>query len=131
MVAVQGDIDLVSRSVLQTALDELGPTTHVILDCARTSFIDSSGINLLIEESHRRELSGGSLRLRNSEFPVRQVVELTGLINLFELDNGDGTPDLGAIAASTRFAPVSCRGQHRETGAVPTTDTVELPFSSR
>ncbi len=110
VLAVQGDIDLVSRPVLQTALDEFGPATHVILDCVRASFIDSSGINLLIEESHRRELSGGSLRVRNSVFPVRQVVELTGLINLFELDNGDGTPDLGPITASTRFAPVSCRG---------------------
>ena len=118
---VQGDIDLVSCPVLQTALDEFGPATHVILDCARASFIDSAGINLLIEEIAAPGLSGGWLRLRHSEFPVRQVVELTGLIDLFELDNGDGTPDLGAITASTRFAPVSCRGQHRETGAAPTT----------
>jgi stage II sporulation protein AA (anti-sigma F factor antagonist) len=116
VLAVRGDIDLVSRPVLQTALDELAPAAHVVLDCARASFIDSAGISLLIEESQRRELSGGSLRLRNTEFPVRQVVELTGLIDLFELDNGDGTPDLGAIT-STRFAPVSCSAQHRETGA--------------
>jgi anti-anti-sigma factor len=117
VLAVHGDIDLVSCPVLQTALDEFGPTTHVILDCARASFIDSAGISLLVEESQRRELSGGSLRLRNSEFPVRQVVELTGLIDLFEVDNGAGIPDLGAIAASTRFAPVSCSAQRRETGA--------------
>jgi anti-anti-sigma factor len=117
VLAVHGDIDLVSCPVLQTALDEFGPTTEVILDCAQATFIDSAGISLLIEESQRRELSGGSLRLRNSEFPVRQVVELTGLIDLFELDNGAGIPDLGAMAASTRFAPVSCSAQHRETGA--------------
>jgi anti-anti-sigma factor len=109
VLAVRGDIDLVSRPVLQTALDEFGPATHVVLDCVRASFIDSSGINLLVEQSHRRELSGGSLRIRNSVFPVRQVIELTGLIDLFELDNGDGTPDLAAVTASTRFAPVSCR----------------------
>ena len=116
VLAVQGDIDLVSCPVLQTALDQFAPTTHVILDCARASFIDSAGISLLVEESQRRELSGGSLRLRNSAFPVRQVVELTGLIDLFELDNGDGTPDLGTVT-TTRFAPVSCSAQHRETGA--------------
>ena len=126
VLRVQGDIDLVSCPVLQTALDEFGPTTHVILDCARASFIDSAGISLLVAESQRRELSGGSLRVRNSVFPVRQVVELTGLIDLFELDNGDGTPDLGAITASTRFAPVSCRGQHRETGAASTSDKVAV-----
>jgi anti-anti-sigma factor len=53
VLAGQGDLDLVARPVPQTALDELGPTTDVILDCARTSFIDSSGINLLIEQSRR------------------------------------------------------------------------------
>ncbi|MEY2522363.1 MAG: anti-sigma factor antagonist [Ilumatobacteraceae bacterium] len=101
VLAVHGDIDLVSCPVLQTAFEKFGPTTEVVLDCARATFIDSAGISLLIEESQRRELSGGSLRLRNSEFPVRQVVELTGLIDLFELDSGAGIPDLGAIAAST------------------------------
>lgn|GEM_PF-7010554 len=45
------------------------------------------------------------------------MIELTGLIDLFEVDSGDGTPDLGAITAATRFAPVSCSAQHRETGA--------------
>ena len=124
VLSIQGDIDLVSCPVLQTALNEFGPSAQVILDCARASFIDSAGISLLVEESQRRELSGGSLRLRNSEFPVRQVIELTGLIDLFELDSGDGTPDLGAITASTRFAPVSCSAQHRETGAAPTSDKV-------
>ena len=99
VLAVQGDIDLVSCPVLQTEFDEFGPTTHVILDCARASFIDSAGVSLLIEESQRRDLSGGSLRLRNSEFPVRQVIELTGLIDLFELDNGAGIPDMGVMTA--------------------------------
>ena len=99
VLAVRGDIDLVSSPALQTALDQFDPTSDVILDCARASFIDSAGISLLIEESQRRDLSGGSLRLRNSEFPVRQVVELTGLIDLFELDNGAGIPDMGVMTA--------------------------------
>jgi stage II sporulation protein AA (anti-sigma F factor antagonist) len=117
VLAVRGDIDLVSSPALQTALDQFDPTSDVILDCARASFIDSAGVSLLIEESQRRDLSGGSLRLRNSEFPVRQVIELTGLIDLFELDSDDGRPDLGTVVPSTRFAPVSCSAQHRETGA--------------
>ena len=124
VLSIQGDIDLVSCPVLQTALDECDPSAHVILDCARATFIDSAGVSLLVEEWQRRELSAGSLRLRNSAFPVRQVIELTGLIDLFEVDSGDGIPDLGASTAATRFAPVSCSARHRETGAAPTTDEV-------
>jgi len=53
VLAVHGDIDLVAPGVLQTALDEIGRTLHVILDCARTSSIDSCGSNLLVERSRR------------------------------------------------------------------------------
>lgn|GEM_PF-5502091 len=59
VLSIRGDIDLVSCPGLQTALDECDPSTHVVLDCARASFIDSAGISLLVEESQRRELSGG------------------------------------------------------------------------
>ena len=113
VMAVRGELDVVSSPLLRAELERHAPGEHVVVDCSDMLFIDSAGLELLISQAHRRELSGGSLRLRNCVFPVRQVVELIGLIYLFELDNGDGTPDLGdpaAVTNPTRFAPVPCRG---------------------
>src|SRR5258705_1201821 len=118
VLVARGLIDMVSVPVLRSVLDDVGTAADVVIDCAAVLFIDSSGLDLLDQRACRQALAGGSLRLRNCDYPVRQVVELTGLIALFELDNGDGTPDLGPVAVTAKVAPVSCRGSHRETGAV-------------
>lgn len=100
LVIVRGDVDMVSASRVRTALGEVAVTSDVVIDCAGLLFIDSSGLDLLDEEVRRRESSGGSLRLRNCGYPARQVVELTGLIGLFDNDDGDGAPDLGSLTTA-------------------------------
>ncbi|MEY2446056.1 MAG: hypothetical protein QOE00_2636 [Ilumatobacteraceae bacterium] len=121
VMAVRGELDVVSTAVLRTELERHPPEAHVVVDCRGLPFIDSSGLQLLIEQAHSRELSGGSLRLRNCLFPVRQVVELIGLMYLFELDEGDGTPDLGVelrtAVPERELRPSPAVARHRGTGA--------------
>jgi anti-anti-sigma factor len=96
--AHHGELDIVSVPILRSALDAHRPQGHVVIDCRGVSFIDSSGLQLIVSQALRRQQSAGSLRLRNCMFPVRNLIDLTGLINLFEVDDGTGTPDMGADA---------------------------------
>lgn len=86
VVAVSGAIDLVSVPHLQTVLDTIEPHRPVIIDCARLRFMDSTGLHLFVIQSQRMNGGGGSLQLRNTAFPVRHIVEITGLIELLEPD---------------------------------------------
>lgn len=86
VVTVSGEIDLGTASVLSAALDQLAPDQDVVVDCAAVEFIDSTGLHLIVTQSQRMSDAGGSLRLRHTSFPVRHVVEITGLIQLFETD---------------------------------------------
>ena len=87
VVTVHGEIDLGSAPILQETLDALAPEQHVVLDCAGVEFIDSTGLHLVVTQAQRLENGGGSLRLRNAGFPVRHVIEITGLIQLIGPDD--------------------------------------------
>ncbi len=51
------------------------------------SFIDSSGLGVLVEVlKRRREAGAGPVALRGMQEPVRRVFEITGLTDLFELE---------------------------------------------
>jgi anti-anti-sigma factor len=87
VVRVRGELDLVSVPELQLALDGVDGGEHVVIDFGGVSFMDSTGLNLIVQQWNRMESSGGSLRLRHVAFPVRHVVEMTGLIQLLQPDD--------------------------------------------
>ena len=87
-LGLNGELDLVSAPALQAALERVEPGQHVILDFGGVRFMDSTGLNLIVQQWNRMEQSGGSLRLRRVAFPVRHVVEITGLIQLLQPDDG-------------------------------------------
>jgi anti-sigma B factor antagonist len=86
VVTVTGEVDLDSAPLLQAALDPVAADREVILDCAALHFMDSTGLQLIVTQAQRLTAGGGSLKLRHTSFPVRHVVEITGMIQLFELD---------------------------------------------
>lgn len=87
IVAVLGEIDLVSVPQVQAVLETIESGRDVIIDCSRLQFMDSTGLQLLVNQSQRLSADGGSLQLRNTAFPVRHIVEITGLIELLERDD--------------------------------------------
>ncbi|MGZ7086436.1 MAG: STAS domain-containing protein [Ilumatobacteraceae bacterium] len=106
VVVARGELDVVSGPILQSALDAQPPHVHVVIDCLGVSFIDSSSLQLIVSQALVRQQSGGSLRLRNCMFPVRQLIDLTGLIHLFEVDDGTGMPDMGIDADTICARPL-------------------------
>lgn len=85
VVRVSGEIDLDTASQLNDhalqAMREHGP--HLVLDLGRVTFMDSTGLKVLLAVHRRAELSGGSLGLVGVTRPVMKVLTVTGLTSTF------------------------------------------------
>lgn len=88
-LAVCGELDLSTAGDLRTAviahLD--GHVGRVALDMAAVSFIDSSGLNTLIEVHQALGDRGGSLVVRTPSQAVRRLFEITALDRVITVED--------------------------------------------
>jgi anti-sigma B factor antagonist len=84
VVHVDGEVDLATCSRLRDVLAELidHGVYHLIVDLERVSFLDSSGMGVLVTALRRVRERDGSLRLTAPSPQVRRVLELTGITKL-------------------------------------------------
>jgi anti-sigma B factor antagonist len=83
-LVLAGEIDLASAPTLRACLDDVGPEwKKVRLDFARVTFLDSSGIAVLIRAYQRCRDAGQAFEVRNTLPPVRRALEITGVPELF------------------------------------------------
>jgi anti-anti-sigma factor len=79
-LTVSGELDLSTSPGLRASLDEhrrLG--TNVVLDLSSVSYMDSSGLNVLIAAIRRSAATGPSLRVRdNASEQVVSLLQMTG-----------------------------------------------------
>jgi anti-anti-sigma factor len=83
-VEVTGDIDLATVAHVDRAIERLGG--RVVIDLRKVTFVDSTGINLLLAHRQRLEDSGGHLRILANTAPVIRLLDLAGLSNVFDVD---------------------------------------------
>lgn len=85
-IAVAGEIDAHTAPRLDSMIFDEIANGHadVALDMAKVAFVDSSGLRVLIR--HRNELHqlGGSLRIVSASPAVEQLLDITGVAELFE-----------------------------------------------
>ncbi|MHB8507001.1 MAG: STAS domain-containing protein, partial [Acidimicrobiales bacterium] len=72
------------RHRLHDALAE--GTTQLVIDLGGLTFIDSTGITVLVDSLKQAQRLGGSMVLRHPTPATRRVLEITGLLGLFGLD---------------------------------------------
>ena len=90
-LAVSGEIDVATSPLLRSELSVLlggTPTpTRVTLDFAQVSFIDSSGLGVLVGalKRLRDRAPDAVLHVARTQGPVRNVFGITGLDELFDL----------------------------------------------
>ncbi|HEX5587828.1 MAG TPA: STAS domain-containing protein [Acidimicrobiia bacterium] len=89
VIEAAGEIDVATSPLLRAELAEAleqGPDT-VTLDLARVSFIDSSGLGVLVGalKRLREHQADATLRVVHTQDAVRKVFDITGLDELFEL----------------------------------------------
>ena len=89
---INGEIDLYNAPEIKEKIkDELNKNkVNVIINLDRVSYIDSSGIGVLISSLSNLKKIGGALKLINVYASVRKVFELTKLTSFFDIyDNED------------------------------------------
>jgi anti-anti-sigma factor len=79
LVSPRGEIDMNSAFALRVVLDDLDTSAHVVIDMADVHFMDSSGLNVLVEQMMRFRDGNGSLHVRNPNNIVHRVIEITSL----------------------------------------------------
>jgi len=62
---------------------------HLVFDFARTKYIDSTGLGVLIAAQKRVSAHGYNVKVRHVKGSVKELFELTRLDNVFEFTDED------------------------------------------
>lgn len=85
-VAVAGEVDAHNCHQLGEAiLGALPQGADVVVDASDLAFIDSSAISELLRVRQVVDESGGSMSIQNAGSSVRRVLEITGLLETFDV----------------------------------------------
>jgi anti-sigma B factor antagonist len=81
LLSVAGELDLYTAERLQARIDEAGAVgaDTVLVDLSEVSFVDSTALAVLVQETKRLEGRGHSLVLVTNDPRTRRVVEVSGL----------------------------------------------------
>jgi len=85
VICLQGRIVNGETTSLREAVNSQFSASAVVLDLARVSTIDASGLGLMLSLRKQAETKGVSFRLMNVNKFVRQVFEITRLDTVFEV----------------------------------------------
>ena len=85
VVAVQGRIVNGETASLREAVDAQSRVNTVLLDLARVSTIDASGLGLMLELRTQIQSKGMRFKLTNVTKLVSRVLEVTKLDSVFEI----------------------------------------------
>jgi anti-sigma B factor antagonist len=87
IIEVEGQLIVGNRQELkQRVLDEAeAGARKILIDFAKTGYIDSSGLGVLVSLAKRLRELGGDLRLANLNDDLQTLFELTKLDTLFQI----------------------------------------------
>jgi anti-anti-sigma factor len=82
VLTLEGELDLSSAPALSRELDalEAAHTNRILIDLTDLTFMDSSGLTMVIKANQSAKRNGHHLSFRNASPQVRQLFELTGVL---------------------------------------------------
>ena len=90
---VAGELDASTSPTLDAAFAELpAGSGQVAVDLGDVTFIDSSGLRVLIALSDRAAAKGRTVVVSRASSSVRRLFEITGLESVFGLSTEDSAP---------------------------------------
>jgi anti-sigma B factor antagonist len=86
-VTPAGRMDVVSARSLEEALNGLldAAKGRIVVDLSETSFIASGGLKVLLSALRRARAFGGDLHLAAMNDRVREIFDISGFVELFEI----------------------------------------------
>ena len=85
-VAVKGQLNTNTAGDLERKLASVFSRTHTLtLDFAQLDYVSSAGLRVLVGAQKQVTKAGGSMRIANAIDDVREVFEITGLIDVFDV----------------------------------------------
>lgn len=93
VIHLEGELDVLTAPDLRATLLEVAARCEpsVVLDLSNLTFIDSTGLGVLVGAHERLRLDEGHLRLRNPTRPVARVLELTGAGRILVVEDNVST----------------------------------------
>ena len=87
VVRLGGELDLGVADKLRLTLDKelfQGKIRHLIINLSRVTFMDSSGLGVILGRYKRLTHQGGKVVLVGAQPPVKRILELSGLLQIME-----------------------------------------------
>ena len=84
VVTVRGEIDLDTSAELSAVLADLDADSNVSLDLGDVTYIDSTGLRVLLTARDAATQAGGGLRVSATSSIVARLIEITGASDLLE-----------------------------------------------
>jgi anti-sigma B factor antagonist len=102
-VRLSGEVDLATSPALREAVMEaLGtPASTVCLDLTSVSFLDSTGLGVLVAMQRRAKGEGGSVRLVGPTGMVLRALQITGVDQLLDIECAPAAESPSATIATT------------------------------
>jgi len=87
LVTLSGELDASTATLLYDQLSDLEveDVQHVVLDLAQVTFMDSTGLSVIVTEHKRMQHSRGSLTIFAPPSSVRRLFEITGLDSVLDI----------------------------------------------
>jgi anti-sigma B factor antagonist len=93
IVRPRGELDVATVEALRAALDGIESAGRLVLDLRGLSFIDSTGLHLLMALHQRAQRDGFELSLLAPEAPVDRAIQLSGLDEALPFVSAGGAID--------------------------------------
>jgi anti-sigma B factor antagonist len=90
VIAPHGELDVLTAAALRTAIGDViqAGRVHLVLDAAGITFMDSTGIGVLVIALRRTRASGGSFAIAGAHGRTLRTLAMTGLDRVFDLHDG-------------------------------------------
>jgi anti-anti-sigma factor len=104
IVPIEFDLDVTTVAQVRRSIDTLvdAGCRRIILNMAQVSYVDSSGMGLIIGEIARMRSLGGVLSLVQVRPAVMRALKLARVVDFAPVSGGEGSRQIPALDPSTR-----------------------------
>ena len=104
VVRLQGELDIAECPALEDALEEAerSQADRLIIDIDKLTLIDSTGLGVLFNASHRSASNGNRLQITRGKGQVARVLRVTGLDKTLPITDAWTCPGIEDVGADGR-----------------------------